>query len=127
MPINRKGQAEVWNVIMIFEVVLSVLIAAVLIYSAFNYAAASDLKKNYLEKDISLVVDAVSASGGKIKVFYPVTSAFNYEFSDGLRISRNLVSGGVFSKSTLEISKDLGEDISVRMVDRPQEAIYDGE
>lgn len=79
---QKRGQAEVLETLTLFELLAGFAVATILILAALGYNNFTAFSKTYLEKDLAMVHDAVSASPAVIKVEYPVSSSFRVEVTD---------------------------------------------
>ena len=69
---NKRGQAEVLQLDLLFRIIAGLLIASVLITAAFQLNNTPEYNKYHVEKDIKLLLDTLEFLPIDIKVNYPV-------------------------------------------------------
>ncbi|MFH1455321.1 MAG: hypothetical protein ABIF40_00015 [archaeon] len=83
---NKRGQAEVLQTMLMFEIMLALLVAGILVFAAANFGTLSSFNEDFLEKDLSLLSSTVLASPGGITVVYPVDEAYAIEITDEVTV-----------------------------------------
>lgn len=73
----KKASFEIWQTTLMFEVVISILVASILFYSAVNLSDTSMVNENYMNKDIFNLAGLVGSYGGDFEVKY---NAKNYAY-----------------------------------------------
>jgi len=63
---NKKGQSEVLTITLLFELIIGVLIASILMYAVLNVNNTSTFSKEYAKQDLMLVKEAVRSLPGDI-------------------------------------------------------------
>lgn len=78
---EKKGQAEVFEVTLLFELIAAIVIGTFLVYSAISYNSLTDFNKKYIEKDLGLLLNAVYSSPGFVEIRYPVSEQYKVNIS----------------------------------------------
>jgi len=78
----KRGQATVLLWKLVIEILIGLLVAGILIYSAYDIDAVSTFNKEYIEQDVGLLANTMLASPGEITVIYPVSEGYNVELTD---------------------------------------------
>jgi hypothetical protein len=105
---DKRGQAEVWEITLLFELVVAVLIAIFLIATVMSFNSLSGLNKAYLEKDIKLLVNAELAAPGKIRIDYPVSEDYKVKMGKEIEVTHDITAKGVLGGSKLVFEKAEG-------------------
>ncbi len=116
MYMKKRGQAEVLQTMLLFELLLGILIAGILIYSASNFGTMTNFNEEFLEKDLSLMSNTILAAPGKIIVVYPIDSNYNIEITETVNVetSKSLV----HTDSELRFFKpNLDNNVQVERID----------
>lgn len=104
---NKKGQAEVLQLSLIFEIIVGVIVTSILIYSALNYSNLSKFNQEYATMDLKLLLQTVSAAPGDVKVTYPLSEQYRVTVKDDVTIeqSPSLLNDPLNKESALLIEK----------------------
>ena len=71
---KKKGQSEVLTTTLIFELIIGVLIAGILMYAVLNINNASRYSKDYMEYDLFLLKEMVRSLPGDLEMTYNTSS-----------------------------------------------------
>lgn len=74
---NKRGQGTVLLMKKVSELVIGLIVAGILIYSAANVDSLSTFNKVYIEEDIGLISNSMLASPGEIAVKYPIKEGYD--------------------------------------------------
>lgn len=66
----KKGQAEVLTTTLIFELIIGVLIASILMYAVLNINNTSSFNKEYIKNDLFLIKEMVKSLPGDLDMKY---------------------------------------------------------
>lgn len=80
---RKKGQAEVLQISLIFELIAAIIVASFLLYAAISYSSLTEFNKKYLERDLGLLMNAVYSTPGFVEVVYPVSEQYRVDISAG--------------------------------------------
>jgi hypothetical protein len=69
---EKRGQAEVLQITLLFEFIAGVLIAGILIYAVMNINDTSDMTGQYLQQDYCAIKDIMLGKPGDYKAIYPI-------------------------------------------------------
>ena len=72
----KRGQFEVLQLSLIFEVLIAVAIAALLVYSAVSFDVFSKFKHQYADADLTMLMDQVVAAPSPVELKYPLSSKY---------------------------------------------------
>ena len=67
---EKKGQSEVLTTTLIFELVIGVLIATVLVYAVLSINDTSQFSQSYLQQDLFLVKEMARSLPGDLEMKY---------------------------------------------------------
>lgn len=67
---NKKGQSEVLTTTLIFELIIGVLVATILLYAVLNINNASSFNKEYAKQDLFLIKGMVKSLPGDLDMKY---------------------------------------------------------
>ncbi|MFH0752800.1 MAG: hypothetical protein V1914_04375 [archaeon] len=113
---QKRGQFEVLQISFLFEVVIAVAIAALLIYSVVSFDVFSKFKKEYADADLTLLMDQIVSAPGAVQVNYPLSSKYQVTIDSGVVKIDTSTSFDIFSDSYLILSKDPGGNLDVRRI-----------
>ena len=77
---QKKGQAEVWEITLLFELVAGFVIAGVLLYAVLTLNDTSTFNTAYAEKDLELLKLTLASVPGETDVDFPLQG---YAFENG--------------------------------------------
>lgn len=69
---KKRGQAEVLQITLIFEFIVGVLIAGILIYAVMAINETSTVSEQYLKQDYSITKDVLQGKPGDYEITYPI-------------------------------------------------------
>ncbi len=99
---QKGGQAEIWETLTLFEVLIGITVAVFLIIAALGYNSFTSFGKTYIKQDLQMVSDAVLSSPANIQLNYPVDSGYKVSFGDEIAIeSEPSISFGKYNNLTL--------------------------
>lgn len=78
MIFNKKGQAEVLTITLLFEVLAGFLLAGLLIYATLSTGDVEGFSKRYLKADHDILLTTIRSLPGDIEMEYP-TGGYRYE------------------------------------------------
>ncbi len=67
---EKKGQSEVLTTTLIFELVIGVLVATILVYAVLNINNTSSFSQEYLKQDLMLINETVRSLPGDLDMRY---------------------------------------------------------
>lgn len=67
---NKKGQSEVLTTTLVFELIIGVLIASIMIYAVLNINNTSHFSKKYMEQDLFLTKEMARSLPGDLDIKY---------------------------------------------------------
>ena len=111
---KKKGQVEVWEITTLFEVILAVFIAIFLISSALTYSSYSGFNKAYLKEDVRLLINAIHAAPGDMKVTYPVSDSYSVKVAKEVKVGSTFKVNSLLKKHNLVFEKK-GDKSEVKM------------
>lgn len=114
---HKRGQFEVLQLSFLFEVLIAVAVAALLVYSAVSFDVFSKFKKEYVDADLTLLMDQVVAAPGPVVVSYPLSTKFRVVINGGTVDVKSDPSVVSFKRSILVISKDSSGALDARRVE----------
>lgn len=77
----KRGQ-ETLQTTMIFEVLISILVAGILFWALFNFNDLSFSNKKYIDKDIKQITKFIDSMQGDVEINYPILNV-NYDGDSG--------------------------------------------
>ncbi|MFH1210703.1 MAG: hypothetical protein V1645_02190 [archaeon] len=88
---EKRGQAEVLQITLLFELIAGVLIAGILVYAVMSMNDASQISEEYLKTDYNLISGILQGKPGDFTITYP-TGTFTvkdnqFQKPDGVKIS----------------------------------------
>lgn len=113
---HKRGQFEVLQLSFLFEVLIAVAVAGLLVYSAVSFDVFSKFKREYADADISLLMDQVVSSPGPIEVKYYLSDKYKVVIGPGsveVNVEPSFLPS---SKSYLLISKDSSGVLDVKRI-----------
>ena len=108
---NKKGQAGVeLQSYYIIELVLGIMILGILVSLAMNPDSYSTVNQFYLQEDLSLLSETMSASPGFIEYDFEVKSTNDVEIDEStVLVTKNTKLTNLFSNYTLHLEYNGGE------------------
>jgi hypothetical protein len=88
---EKRGQAEVLQITLLFELIAGVLIAGILIYAVMSMNDTSQISEEYLKTDYSTISGILQGKPGEFTIKYP-TGTFTvkenqFQKPDGIKIT----------------------------------------
>lgn len=77
--LGRRGEAEEMETLTLFDIIIGLAVAVLLILVTVSYSGMSGLGKLYIETDLSMMVSTLMSSPGEIIAKYPLSP--NYKIS----------------------------------------------
>lgn len=112
----KRGQFEVLQLSLIFEVLMAVAIAALLVYSAVSFDVLSKFKHQYADADLTMLMDQVVAAPGPVELKYPISSKYLVTIGSSdvkIDVEQSLIP---VADSYLLITKDASGNVEARRV-----------
>ncbi|MBT3324299.1 hypothetical protein HN840_05305 [archaeon] len=108
---NKRGQAGVeLQSYYIIELVLGILIVGILLSLAMNPDSYSNINHFYLQEDLSLLSETLSASPGYIEYDYKIKSTYEVEIDDStVSVIKNPKLKNYFNNYTLHFESKNGD------------------
>ncbi len=78
----KKSQAEVLQLMLLFELLLSILIGATFVYFSIHPEEFSSTERLRLEQEVNYIIDAIKFAPDNVKVVYPVDYRYNVELEE---------------------------------------------
>ena len=104
----KKGQAESLLLLNFFEFVIGMLVAGILIYGAYQFAGNDQFDKQYIAKDISLMIDTSYLVSGDLDLTLPVVGERDIGVNEGKAgYYRVLVDDDIYTESYFGYNKNL--------------------
>jgi hypothetical protein len=69
----KRGQFEVLETTMLFEVLISLLVAGILFWALFNFGDISFTDEKYIIKDLQQISGFVGSMQGDVEISYPIS------------------------------------------------------
>ena len=112
----KRGQAEIWQIDSLFQLIIGMLVASAMIYAVYNLNYGEDFSRQLFEEDIGLTIEAIKIVPGDIELEYPLGKG-NFE----VKVVNNevIVTGGssifdiALSDTRFLILEKKGNDIFV--------------
>src|SRR3989344_1782895 len=95
----KKGQAESLLLLNFFEFVIGLVMAGILIYGAYQFAGSDFYDKQYIAKDISLMIDTSYLVSGDLDLTLPFFSVRDISVNEGKRGYKILVDNDIYAES----------------------------
>ena len=83
---QKKGQAEIWETLTLFEVLIGITVATFLILAALGHNSFTTFGKTYLKNDLQMVSDAVLSSPANMQFIYPIESGYKVSIGESINI-----------------------------------------
>ena len=106
----KRGQSEVLQTTMLFEIIISILVGGILFWALVGSNDFSLANENYLSIDLQYLTEFVESMPGDVEISYPV-SGFGYECE------------GVDDKKICKLYED--EYCSLKIVKKDGEVSYE--
>lgn len=103
---NKRGQAEVSQMTVIFEILTAILVGTFFVLAALTFNQHTKFNKIYLEEDSKLMYNALASSPSHIK--YNYTHARMYQINvrdDSVEVTKNLKVSELGLRSTVIYEK----------------------
>lgn len=71
--LGRRGEAEEMETLSLFDIIIGIAVAAIMILGVYSYTGMSERGKYYTENDLSLMVGSLLSSPGEIIARYPIS------------------------------------------------------
>ena len=66
--LNKKGQGEAQQVILLAEFLLGIIITGILVYGAYQAGAKESVHRSYISADTGLILEAVYSVPGNVEI-----------------------------------------------------------
>ncbi len=108
---NKRGQAGIeLQSYYIIELILGIMILGILVSLAMNPDSYSTINEFYLQEDLSLLSETMTASPGFIEYDYSVKSTYEVEIDDSIvNVLKNTKLTNLFSNYTLHLESKGGD------------------
>lgn len=102
---EKRGQAEVLQITLLFEFIAGILIAGILIYAMMNLNEASQISEEYLNKDYGIIKGELQGKVGDYKITYPIGTftVKDNQFQKPTGISINADNNATITKDSTKI------------------------
>ena len=119
LSLNKRGEAEEMETLTLFDIIMGIAVAAILILSAVSYSGLSGLGRLYVENDMSLMVSALLSTPGEITARYPISPDYylqgicleNNEGCKKIKVVHEASALGAFKKETLVFKANMERGI----------------
>jgi len=74
----KRGSFEVLQTTMLFEVIISILVAGILMWALFDFNDVSLMNTNYMSEDIKQIEEFIENMPGDFEIEYPI-EGINYK------------------------------------------------
>ena len=112
LSLNKKGERKRWK-LTLFDIIIGIAVAAILITLAVSYSGLSGLGRLYVENDMSLMVSTLLSTPGEITARYPISPDYDIQ-EYALKTPRNAKKKVVHTPSALALSKKKKKTMIVR-------------
>lgn len=103
---NKRGQAEVWELTVIFEILTALVVAAFFVMSALTFNSYTKFDRIFLEEDMKMMVNALTASPAQIEYNYSHSRMYDIKIKpDEVQVTRNLKIKDIGKKHHLILQK----------------------
>jgi len=75
----KKGQAEAQQLMLITEFILGIVVVMTLMYSAYQFSNNDQFVKQYISKDVAMMMDTVMGVQGDLEISIPLEKTRNIE------------------------------------------------
>ncbi|MFA5887758.1 MAG: hypothetical protein WC852_03550 [Candidatus Nanoarchaeia archaeon] len=119
LSLNKRGEAEEMETLTLFDIIIGIAVAAILILSAVSYSGLSGLGRLYVENDMSLMVSTLLSTPGEITARYPISPDYKLqgicladtEECKKIKVVHTASVFGAFQKETLVFNADIERGI----------------
>ncbi|MBI5871667.1 hypothetical protein HZB88_01125 [archaeon] len=114
MGINgKKGQAEVLQLMLLFEVLIGIVIAGTFIYFSLHPDEFSGTGRMMAEKELNYIVDAMQVAPDNVKVVYPVDYKYSVDIDEENKVIVKKTGSYKLGKYNLIIEKQKDGGITI--------------
>ncbi len=104
----KRGQAESLLLLNFFEFVIGILVAGILIYGAYQFVGNDQFDKQYIAKDIGLMIDTSYLVSGDLDLTLPIVGERDIGVNEGKAgYYRVLVDDDIYTESYFGYNKNL--------------------
>ncbi|MEK6864277.1 MAG: hypothetical protein AABX27_03220 [Nanoarchaeota archaeon] len=122
LSLNKKGEAEEMETLTLFDIIIGIAVAAILILSAVSYSGLSGLGRLYVENDMSLMVSTLLSTPGEITARYPISPDYDIqgicpedtEKCKKIKVVHTPSALGAFQKKTMIVRANMEKGIYSR-------------
>ena len=105
---TKRGQAESLLLLNFFEFVIGILVAGILIYGAYQFVGNDQFDKQYIAKDIGLMIDTSYLVSGDLDLTLPIVGERDIGVNEGKAgYYRVLVDDDIYTESYFGYNKNL--------------------
>ena len=105
----KRGQAEIWQIDTLFQLIIGMLVASAMFYAVYNLNYSDDFSKQLIKEDIGLILETLKTVPDDVKIEYPLTKGdFEVIIIDGdvtVTGDKNLLDNILRNKRFLIIEK----------------------
>lgn len=117
--LGKKGEAEEMETLTLFDIIIGIAVAAILILSAVSYSGLSGLGRLYVENDMSLMVSTLLSTPGEITARYPISPDYDIQGicpedtaeCKKIKVVHKPSTFGAFQKSTMILRANMAKGI----------------
>ena len=107
---QKRGQAEIWETLSLFEVLAGISVAVFMIIAALGYNSVTPFGKTYLKLDLQMMSGAISSSPANMVFQYPVDAGYHVSLTNPVSIeSESSLGFGKYNNLTLNSDNFYGE------------------
>jgi hypothetical protein len=114
---NKKAQGIDIQGLFLVQLIIGIVVGALIIAAAANPDAFSNINKFYAQEDLSMIIEAMSASPGDATYTYEIIKTFDVSITERVIVSRsasftdgfatyNLILEKSIDSNTVEVSKE---------------------
>ncbi len=113
---NKKSQAEVWELTLLFEVIIGIVVAFFLLYYSTTFNVLSGYNVAYAEKDISFLTEAALSSPNDVKIEYPLSEDYSVSIGENISVTHKegFLPKDLFNRKSVLIIQKKGEKLFFR-------------
>ncbi|MFH1065787.1 MAG: hypothetical protein V1734_04765 [Nanoarchaeota archaeon] len=117
--LGKKGEAEEMETLTLFDIIIGIAVAAILILSAVSYSGLSGLGRLYVENDMSLMVSTLLSNPGEVTARYPISPDYEIrgicledtEECKKIKVVHTPSTYGTFQKKTMILRANMAKGI----------------
>jgi hypothetical protein len=111
---DKRGQAEAEQTFFMMETLIGIILAGIFIFGALSYSTVTNVEKDYIQKDVALLIETMDESQGKIVYNYELKEAYSLEIEeDSVSVKKSNKVIESLTDKTITFEKEKGDSIKV--------------